>query len=242
MDADPLSRAMSAPAPARQPQDAPPSASRGHRRGRGDDTFLLTLAAPPASIRPMGPLDLLLLAVGLAMDATAVAASCGLAARGPLRPADVARVAVLFGGFQAVMPLLGWLAGHRLGPLLEDWDHWVAFGLLTAIGGKMAWEGLRGGGEAGEAPPDSASFRWRVLLPLALATSIDALAVGLAFPLMDAPVGPAVGVIGVVTAALSAAGVYAGRRFGARLGARLDVAGGLVLFFIGLRILLQHVT
>lgn len=187
----------------------------------------------------MGFPGMLVLGLGLAMDATAVSASCGLAAKRGLRWRDVALVALLFGGFQAAMPALGWLGGTRIGPLIADWDHWLAFALLLGIGGKMAWEGIRGGADAIE---DANPFRLRLLLPLAVATSIDALAVGVALPTMGAPLLPAIATIGVVTAALSAVGIWAGRRFGERLGARLDVLGGVVLVGLGVKILVEHLS
>lgn len=182
--------------------------------------------------------SILLLAVGLAMDAMAVAAARGLAA--PQAPwSDALRLALLFGAFQAGMPLLGWVAGARIGPWIAAWDHWIAFALLGGIGGKMLWEAFRGDEEAS---PEGGSFRLRALLVLAVATSIDALAVGVTLPLLRAPLLLTIATIGVTTALLSLAGVYAGRRFGARLGRRLDAFGGLVLIGIGARILVEHLS
>ena len=182
--------------------------------------------------------SILLLAIGLAMDATAVAAARGLAA--PQAPwSDALRLALLFGAFQAGMPLLGWMAGARIGPWIAAWDHWIAFALLAGIGGKMLWEAFRGDEEAS---PEGGSFRLRALLLLAVATSIDALAVGVTLPLLRAPLPLTIATIGVTTALLSLAGVYAGRRFGARLGRHLDAFGGLVLIGIGARILVQHLS
>jgi putative Mn2+ efflux pump MntP len=179
------------------------------------------------------------LAVGLAMDATAVAAARGLAAgRSGVRVGDVARVAVLFGGFQAGMPALGWLLGARVGSVLAAWDHWVAFVVLVGLGVKMMWES-RGAGEPA-AETGRAAFGWRTLLVLAVATSIDAFAAGFTLSLLDAPLVRSLVVIGVVTALLSAAGVYAGRRFGALLGKRLDLAGGVALVAIGVQTLVSH--
>ena len=182
--------------------------------------------------------SILLLAIGLAMDATAVAAARGLAA--PQAPwSDALRLALLFGAFQAGMPLLGWMAGARIGPWIAAWDHWIAFALLAGIGGKMLWEAFRGDEEAS---PEGGSFRLRALLLLAVATSIDALAVGVTLPLLRAPLLLTIVTIGVTTTLLSLAGVYAGRRFGARLGRHLDAFGGLVLIGIGARILVQHLS
>jgi putative Mn2+ efflux pump MntP len=183
--------------------------------------------------------SILLLAVGLAMDATAVAAARGLAVP-RVRPRHVALIAGFFGGFQALMPLLGWLVGSRVGALVSAWDHWIAFGLLGGIGGKMLWE-ARSTADHDEEKKDAGDpFGLKVMFVLAVATSIDALAVGITLPMLGAPLVLTLLTIGLTTAALSAAGLYAGRRFGALLGKRLDVAGGLVLIGLGTKILLEH--
>lgn len=182
---------------------------------------------------------ILLLSLGLAMDATAVAAARGLAAR-DLRARHAVLVALYFGGFQGLMPVLGWFVGRRLGPLVQAWDHWIAFVLLSGIGGKMLWE-ARGAPDADDAPRDDGTlFAHKVMVVLAVATSIDALSVGVTLPMLRAPVVTTAVTIGVVTAVLSAAGLYAGRRFGAALGKRLDVVGGLVLIGLGAKILVDH--
>lgn len=178
-----------------------------------------------------------LLAIGLAMDATAVAGARGMAAQ-RIRARHVWLVACLFGGFQALMPVLGWLIGASIGPLVQAWDHWIAFLVLAAIGGKMIWEASRADTEVERDAKDP--FRLKVMLALAVATSIDALAVGLTLPMMGAPLLVSVLVIGVTTAVLSAIGLFAGRRFGAILGKRLDVVGGVVLIGIGLRLVVEH--
>ena len=181
---------------------------------------------------------IVMLALGLAMDATAAAGARGLAAP-RVRARDAALVALLFGGFQALMPLLGWFVGRRVGPLVEAWDHWIIFALLSGIGAKMLWEAREAADDA--APRTSERvFDLRVLLLLAVATSLDALAVGVTLPMLHAPLGLSVVTIGVTTAVLSAAGVYAGRRFGAALGRKLDAAGGVVLIGLGVKILLEH--
>lgn len=181
---------------------------------------------------------ILVLALGLAMDATAVSAARGLAAE-RIRPRHVLLVAVFFGGFQALMPMLGWLVGSRVGPIVEAWDHWIAFALLGAVGGKMLWEARRGGEADGERTNDDL-FGVKVMFVLAVATSIDALAVGFTLPMLNAPFLLSIVTIGVTTALLSALGLYAGRRFGALLGKRLDVVGGLVLIGLGVKILIEH--
>jgi manganese efflux pump family protein len=185
---------------------------------------------------------ILVLAVGLAMDATAVAAARGMAARS-LQFRHVLVISLLFGGFQALMPLIGWLVGARLGPTIQAWDHWVAFALLSAIGGKMLWE-ARAKHDTAAAPALRVDelFRIRILLVLAIATSIDALAVGVTLPMLKAPFATSLVTIGVTTTVLSAIGVLVGRRFGAALGQRLDAFGGVVLIGLGLKILIEHLT
>lgn len=183
------------------------------------------------------------LALGLAMDATAVAA-----ARGLLIPAvrlrHVLLVMLFFGGSQALMPLLGWLLGSQLGAVVSAWDHWIAFVLLGGIGGKMLWEARPGAAEdEDEGSKDGADpFGLRVLSVLAIATSIDAFAVGITLPIIGAPLALSLVTIGVVTAVLSACGLFAGRRFGALLGKRLDVFGGVVLIGLGVKILIEHLS
>lgn len=185
---------------------------------------------------------ILVLAVGLAMDATAVAAARGMAARS-LQFRHVLAISLLFGGFQALMPLIGWLVGARLGPTIQAWDHWIAFALLSAIGGKMLWE-ARAQHDTAAAPALRVDelFRIRVLLVLAIATSIDALAVGVTLPMLKAPFATSLVTIGVTTTVLSAIGVLVGRRFGAALGQRLDAFGGVVLIGLGLKILIEHLS
>ena len=182
---------------------------------------------------------ILLLSFGLAMDATAVSAARGLAARRVL-PADVLRVALLFGGFQALMPLLGWLVGSQVGPAVQRVDHWIAFVLLGAIGAKMLYEAFSSDG--GEAPIGTDLFRLQALLLLAVATSIDALAVGVTLPMLGAPLALTLATIGIVTALSSAVGLLVGRHFGATFGKRLDALGGLVLIGLGTKILVEHLS
>ncbi|MET0339953.1 MAG: manganese efflux pump MntP family protein [Polyangiales bacterium] len=179
--------------------------------------------------------QILLLAVGLAMDATAVAVARGCVAGG-LPRSEVLWTSLLFGAAQALMPTLGWMLGASAGPWVTAIDHWIAFGVLAALGVNM----LRG---AAHFEQDAAGHRGiglRVLLGLALATSIDALAVGLTLPMLRAPFVLSIVTIGVVTALLSAVGGVVGRRFGTVLGKRLDVFGGVVLIFLGCKILVEH--
>lgn len=194
----------------------------------------------------MTTLTILTLSVGLAMDAMAVSAARGFAAPA-LRVRDVLSVALFFGGFQALMPLIGWFLGDAFGSVVSAWDHWIAFVLLGAIGAKMLWEArtlpdaepsAEGGAQQAASGPDL--FAPRVLVVLAIATSIDALAAGITLPLLGAPLLVSVASIGFVTALLSALGIVAGRRFGDVLGRRLDVFGGLVLMALGTKILVEH--
>ena len=180
---------------------------------------------------------ILALAVGLAVDATAAAAARGLQAR-RVTARDVAAVSLLFGGFQAAMPVCGWAFGRWIGPAVEAWDHWIAFVLLGGIGLKTMWEARANDEERG----DGGAFDLRTLLVLAVATSIDAFAAGVTLPMMHAPLGLSVATIGLTTAALSAGGLFAGRRFGAAFGRRLEAFGGLVLLLLGSKILIEHLT
>ena len=181
---------------------------------------------------------ILALSVGLAMDATAVSAARGLAVP-EVRPRHMALVALFFGGFQALMPVIGWLIGSRVGPLVEAWDHWIAFLLLAAIGAKMLWESRDPKTAAAHRSEDDV-FGLRVMLVLAVATSIDAFAVGITLPMLDAPFALSVATIGVTTAVMCVAGLLLGRRAGAMLGRRLDVLGGLILIGLGVKILVDH--
>lgn len=184
--------------------------------------------------------SILALSVGLAMDAMAVSAARGLAAP-RLRLKHAALVAVFFGGFQALMPLFGWLLGASVGALVARWDHWIAFVLLGAIGLKMLHEARTA--QPGAVPSEEeaeAAFAFKPMLVLAIATSIDALAAGVTLPTIGTPLPIALACIGLVTAVLSALGLVLGRRFGAALGKRLDAFGGLVLIGLGVKILVEH--
>jgi putative Mn2+ efflux pump MntP len=188
----------------------------------------------------MSTLSLFALAVGLALDAAAVSAARGIAAP-RLEARHFVLVAVYFGGFQALMPLLGWLLGRRLGPALSAWDHWIACMLLTGLGVKMIWES-RSPSKAEHDDPSTDLFSHRAMVVLAIATSVDAFAVGVMLPMLGARLSVSMAVIGVTTAVLSMAGLGAGRRLGAMLGRRLDALGGAVLVTVGLKILFEHLT
>jgi putative Mn2+ efflux pump MntP len=185
--------------------------------------------------------SLIILAVGLAMDAAAVAATCGLAAPA-LRVRHFVTVGLFFGGFQALMPLLGFLLGRQIGPAVEAWDHWIAFVLLGGIGLKMIYEAFRSSDDETSTRSERDVFGLRMMAMLAIATSIDAFAVGVTLPMLDAPLVLSLTTIGIVTALLSALGLVIGRQFGARVGKRLDAFGGVVLMLFGTKILIQHLT
>lgn len=181
--------------------------------------------------------SLLLLALGLAMDATAVSLSRGLATTGSLGR-GAARCALLFGTFQSGMSALGWGLGQAAAAFVAAWAHWIAFVLLSLIGGKMVYEALRPG-DGDEAPITGDPFAWGPLVALAVATSIDAGAAGVTLPLLTPPPWVSLVVIGVVTAALSALAVFLGRRVGERAEGRLDVFGGVVLIGLGIKLLAE---
>lgn len=177
------------------------------------------------------------IALGLAMDSFSVSV-CSGAMNQRVRFGQALRIGLTMGGFQAMMPLIGWAGASLLAGYVDGVDHWIAFGLLVLIGGKMLWDALHGEGECTLLSLDN----WRTLLLLGVATSIDALAVGITFAFLDTPIGLPVAVIGLVSLALSTIGVYLGRRAGAWLRQWSPVAGGVVLLLIGVRILLEHLT
>lgn len=187
--------------------------------------------------------DILVLALGLAMDATAVAATRGLVAPS-VRLRDALLVGLFFGGFQAGMPLLGWLLGAGLDTYIQAVDHWIACAILGTLGARMIWNARRPDvdDDASEAAPDRALFTSRALLPLAIATSIDALAAGVTLPLMGAPLATSIAMIGLVTGVLATLATLAGRRLGASMANHLELVGGLVLIAIGVRILIEHLA
>ena len=183
----------------------------------------------------MSIFELFLVAVGLSMDAFAVAVCKGLALKKiTFRHALI--VGLWFGGFQALMPLLGYLLAARFREAIAAYDHWIAFGLLVLIGGNMIREAIF---EKEEAETDSA-LSFRSMLPLAVATSIDALAVGVTFAFLDVRIVPSVTLIGVTTLVLSMLGVKAGSLFGAKYEKKAEVLGGVILILLGVKILLEH--
>jgi len=181
-------------------------------------------------------LPLLLIALGVSADAFAVALTKGLHMR-RFNLAHAVIIALTFGLFQAVMPLVGWLLGTQFARYITEFDHWVAFVLLLLVGGKMLWEAFSAHEDTER---DYDRLDVRRLLVLALATSIDALAVGITFAFIEVSILWAVVLIGVTTAVLAFVGVVVGRRVGARFGRPAEIAGGVVLILIGTRILLDH--
>lgn len=188
----------------------------------------------------MGIVELFMIGVGLSMDAFAVAICKGLAmSRINWRHAAV--IALFFGGFQALMPLVGWALGTQFADLITPVDHWIAFALLAIIGGKMLYEALRGDDdEAADASAEGERLDAKELVMLAVATSIDALAVGITFAFLGVNIVEACALIGVTTFVLSFVGVAVGNQFGARFEKPATIAGGIVLILIGVKILLEH--
>ena len=186
----------------------------------------------------MGFVELLLIGVGLSMDAFAVAICQGLCMpRINWRHAVV--IALFFGGFQALMPFAGWLLGSQFAGYIQSFDHWVAFILLVLIGGNMVREALSPEEEE-TACAVAAKLDYRQLFLMAVATSIDALAVGVTFAFLKVDILTAIGLIGVVTFVLSAVGVQIGNIFGSKFKSKAELAGGIVLVVMGLKILLEH--
>ncbi len=183
-------------------------------------------------------LSLLAIAVALAMDAFAVAVAAGLTLD-RVTPRRTFRLAFHFGLFQALMPVLGWAAGLTVRSMIESWDHWLAFVLLAFVGGRMLWEAVRGGD--GQREPRDPTRGW-TLVVLSVATSIDALAVGLSLAVLGESIWVAALVIGLVALGFTAGGLHLGRLVGGleRLARFANVLGGLVLIAIGLRILWDH--
>lgn len=184
----------------------------------------------------MGIIELLLIAIGLSMDAFAVAVCKGLSAGKPQK-SNYFTVGIWFGGFQALMPTIGFLLGSAFDKYIKRFDHWVAFVLLAFIGANMLKEGF-----SGETATASASFGFKTMSVMAIATSIDALAVGIAFAMVPPkiPIYAAVLLIGCITFILSAIGLKVGSIFGERYKSRAEIAGGIILIIIGLKILLEH--
>jgi putative Mn2+ efflux pump MntP len=184
----------------------------------------------------MSLITIFVLAIGLGVDAFSVAIGIG-AANKAKSWLPVVRLSFAFGIFQFVMPLIGWLAGSTVVGLIENFDHWIAFGLLVLIGGKMIREGF---GEENDVEREDQTRGWPLLL-LSVATSIDALAVGFSISLLKTPVlFPAV-IIGVVCFIMTAVGMIFGKGLAKIFGRKVEILGGLVLIAIGVKILIEHI-
>ena len=187
----------------------------------------------------MGFIELFLVGVGLSMDAFAVSICKGLGMK-RLNMKQALVIGLFFGGFQALMPFLGWALGTQLADLITPIDHWIAFILLAVIGGKMLLDAFRGGDEEEAGEAKDAKLDLKELFMLAIATSIDALAVGITFAFLGVDIVFAIVVIGATTFVISVAGVAVGHAFGARYEKGATIVGGVVLILIGLKILLEH--
>ena len=181
----------------------------------------------------MSFIELFLIAVGLSMDAFAVSVCKGLSVK-RLSPKHALLVGIYFGGFQFLMPVIGYLLGFRFEHIITNIDHWIAFVLLAFIGGNMIKESF---GKSEELNDD---FSFKTMLMMAVATSIDALAVGITFAFLSVRILPAAGLIGITTFIISGSGIYIGNVFGAKYKSKAELAGGVILILIGVKILLEH--
>jgi len=181
--------------------------------------------------------SILLIGVGLAMDAFAVAITCGVVIKG-LRVSNVLKVGIFFGIAQGIMPLIGWIAGYSFSSYIVKVDHWIAFALMAIIGGKMIFEASKGECEIGGFDP----LNNKTLFILAIATSIDALAVGISFAFLKVNIYNAITIIGIVTFAICTLGVVLGKQFGCLLKDKAQYLGGAVLIFMGAKILNDHMN
>ena len=182
----------------------------------------------------MGITELLIIAIGVSMVAFAVSICKGLSVQ-KIRFKHVASTALWFGGFQALMPLAGYCLGASFADFVSNVDHWVAFVLLAIIGSNMIKEACSK--EEEDYNPD---FSFRTMFALAVATSIDALAIGVSFAFLKVKILPAIALIGVTTAIFSGAGVFIGKMFGSRFKSKAEFVGGIILIGIGIKILLEH--
>jgi manganese efflux pump family protein len=193
---------------------------------------------PLVTLLLMSTATLLLIAVGLAMDAFAVALGTSVVLA-PVSRRQVFRLGFHFGLFQALMPILGWAAGLTIAEAIHHWDHWVAFGLLALVGGRAIYAGLVG---SDADSPRADPTRGLSLVVLSLATSIDALAVGLTFAMLRVAIWYPAVIIGLITGVLTTLGMLIGSRLGARFGRGMELLGGIVLVAIGVRILVGHLA
>lgn len=183
----------------------------------------------------MDMITIMFTAIGLAMDSFAVSITSGLTNK-RLKINNALRIAIFFGFFQAIMPVIGWLAGVSIIDLISGVDHWIAFLLLSLIGCRMIYETIKPGSSIKIISPSN----FHVLLMLSVATSIDALAVGLSFAFLRIFIATPIVVIGTITFLLSLLGVYAGKRFGHFFEKKIEIVGGVILISIGVKILVEH--
>lgn len=183
----------------------------------------------------MNLFDLIVTAIALSMDAFAVSISKGLSVQ-TLRPKHSLIVGAYFGGFQALMPFLGWLLASSFAEYIRRFDHWIAFVLLALIGANMIREAL----SKKEEEKMDASFGVKTLLPLAIATSIDALATGVTFAMTETNIWLAIAVVGTTTFVFSAVGLRIGHLFGRKYQAKAELLGGVILVLMGIKILIEH--
>ncbi|MEI8047886.1 MAG: manganese efflux pump MntP family protein [Bacteroidota bacterium] len=178
---------------------------------------------------------ILLIAIGLSFDTFAVSISSGLILK-KIDFFNASKIAVTLAIFQAAMPVIGWLAGSGIKKYAENFDHWIAFGILGLLGGKMIFESFN-------SHPENRSFNpldIKVMIGMAIATSIDALVVGFSFALLNYKILISVGIIGAVTYIVAMLGMLFGKKIGSGMGRRMEMLGGMMLILIGLKILIEH--
>ena len=184
-------------------------------------------------------IELFLIGVGLSMDAFAAAICQGLFMT-RIKWGHALTVGLYFGGFQALMPFTGWMLGSQFADRIQQYDHWIAFILLVLIGGNMIREALSGDEEDAAQAETDLRLDHKKLFLMAIATSIDALAIGVTFAFLETAILPAIGIIGCTTFCISVAGVAVGCWFGARYKKRAEITGGAILVLLGIKILLEH--
>ena len=184
-------------------------------------------------------IELFLIGVGLSMDAFAAAICQGLSMT-RIKWGHALTVGLYFGGFQALMPFTGWMLGSQFADRIQQYDHWIAFILLVLIGGNMIREALSGEEDEAEDAAADGRLDHKKLFLMAIATSIDALAIGVTFAFLETAILPAIGIIGCTTFCISVAGVAVGCWFGARYKKRAEITGGAILVLLGIKILLEH--
>mgnify|MGYP003305913281 CR=1 FL=1 len=187
----------------------------------------------------MSFIELFLIGVGLSMDAFAAAICQGLFMT-RIKWGHALTVGLYFGGFQALMPFIGWMLGSQFADRIQQYDHWIAFILLVLIGGNMIREALSGDEEDAAQAETDLRLDHKKLFLMAIATSIDALAIGVTFAFLETAILPAIGIIGCTTFCLSVLGLKVGNIFGLKYKSKAEVAGGIILILMGLKILLEH--